>query len=297
MDIRQLEYFAAVIENGSFAAAAHACFVSRQALTKAVRNIEHEVGEPLVYGENNRILPTTRGMELFQESEPLLRSFHQIEKRFSRVVQEKTEQTVSVALGHGARLSLPDGCLMRYQKEHPTVRISFEETTTDAALELLDMEEVDFALVGSTPEYLQKYEHKLVISTGLYVYVPVHYDASSQDVLTLSDVDKVPFATFGKRNHLHRYFMTACVRAGVMPDFVIQTSDAELLRKLAHVSDAWYFGFPSPAVHVEDSPNRVLRRLDIETPCRFGTYAITHASNRLKPVAYELWSALDCLVN
>ena len=44
MDIRQLDYFIVVAQLGSFTKAADELFLSRQALSKAVRNLEHELG-------------------------------------------------------------------------------------------------------------------------------------------------------------------------------------------------------------------------------------------------------------
>lgn len=48
MDIRQLEYFIAVVRLRSYTRAADELFITRQALSKAVHNLEQEMGEPLV---------------------------------------------------------------------------------------------------------------------------------------------------------------------------------------------------------------------------------------------------------
>lgn len=47
MDIRQIECFVAVARKGNYTKAAEELFVSRQALSKTVKHLEKEVGEPL----------------------------------------------------------------------------------------------------------------------------------------------------------------------------------------------------------------------------------------------------------
>ena len=48
MDIRQLEYFIAVARLRSYTKAADELFITRQALSKAVHNLEQELGETLI---------------------------------------------------------------------------------------------------------------------------------------------------------------------------------------------------------------------------------------------------------
>ncbi|HEY4410218.1 MAG TPA: LysR family transcriptional regulator, partial [Acidimicrobiia bacterium] len=47
MDIRRLELFVAVVDNGTFTRAAAASYVSQPGLSKAVRELEREVGAVL----------------------------------------------------------------------------------------------------------------------------------------------------------------------------------------------------------------------------------------------------------
>lgn len=48
MLFRQLEYFVALARERHFARAAAACYVSQPALSEAIRELEHELGVPLV---------------------------------------------------------------------------------------------------------------------------------------------------------------------------------------------------------------------------------------------------------
>lgn len=50
MDIRQLRYFVETARHGNIQAAADALFVSRQAVSKALTQLEQELGYPLFSG-------------------------------------------------------------------------------------------------------------------------------------------------------------------------------------------------------------------------------------------------------
>ena len=55
VDIRQLDYFIVVAQAGEFHQGGRRAFLSRQALSKAVRNLEHELGQPLLANRDNHL--------------------------------------------------------------------------------------------------------------------------------------------------------------------------------------------------------------------------------------------------
>ena len=74
MDIRQLDYFIVVAQLGSFTKAADELFLSRQALSKAVRNLEHELGQPLLANRDNHLELTDAGRTLLDDAAPVVLS-------------------------------------------------------------------------------------------------------------------------------------------------------------------------------------------------------------------------------
>ena len=114
---------------------------------------------------------------------------------------------------------------------------------------------------------------------------------AAQAALALSDLEGQPFMTFGKRNHLHRYFMEACDAAGVHPNIVMTTSDSELLVRSAVQQQALFFGFP-PNVLNDPKEGRVLMRLDLQRESAFGTYAIRRKATAPSTSARAFWEYL-----
>ena len=274
MDIRQLEYYSTLVRKGSFTRAADELFVTRQALSKAVKNLEHELGDRLVIVRNGRVQPTEAGSNLYAEAAPVIDSYRKLECRFVPHTDSRPRVTpLSIALGHGSLFSLPDGYFELFRSSHPNVRLSVEEMPTESVLDAVLDSEADIGIVGSTPDYLSGFEYKLLVKTGLFLSVPRDNELARKERLTIQDVDGQPFVTFGKRNHLHRFFSEECKGAGVYPDILLTTSDSEMLIQSAQSSEALYFCFAEVA-DIQAEYGRVVRPLDTPSRSSFGTYAI-----------------------
>ncbi len=295
MDIRQLDYFIAVAQLGNFTKAADELFLSRQALSKAVRNLEHELGHPLLTNRDNHLELTDTGRALRDDALPVVAAFKQLERHYlGNAGTPALRQTLSVAMAHGTALSMPDRAIDTFREEHPDIVLSVEEVTTETAIDMVRTGESDISLVGSAPQYLAEFDLALVVETGVYAFVPEDNPLAMRNELELKDLDGQPFVTFGKRNHLHRYFVEACDAAGVHPDILMTTSDTELLVRSATQQHALYFGFPP---HVLDDPKegRILVRINLERANAFGTYAVKRKSVSPSSSARLFWDYLGLL--
>ena len=289
MDIRQLDYFIVVAQLGSFTKAADELFLSRQALSKAVRNLEHELGQPLLANRDNHLELTDAGRTLLDDAAPVVEAFKQLERRHVGCVGAPAlRRTLSVAMAHGTALSMPDRAIDAFREEHPDIVLSVEEVTTETAIDMVRTGESDISLVGSAPQYLEEFDPMLVVETGTYVFVPRESPLAARERLVAADIEGQPFVTFGKRNHLHRFFVEACEAAGVKPNIIMTTSDAHLLVRTAEQQKACYFGFP-PHIELVESPTHVLVPLDLNTETVFGTYAVKRQGAVLSSSARAFW--------
>lgn len=292
MDIRQLEYFIAVAQWGSFTKAADELFITRQALSKAVRNLEHELKTTLLATRDNRLVLTEQGAALHDEAAPIVRAFKEFERRHAASPgAAPLRQALTVAAVHGAALTLPERALDVFCADHPDVLLSVEQASTDAAIDLVRAGEADIGLVGSTPSYLEEFDIALVVATGVHVFVPEGHPLRQQARLSIVDLDGQPFVTFGKHDHLHRCFMEACEAAGAHPHIILTSSNKELLVRTAVEQQAFYFGFPS-SVHAVDSVVEEPLAVDLGCDVEFGTYAIKRRGAVLSTAARAFWEYL-----
>lgn len=292
MEIRQLEYVVEVARRGSYTKAADALFVSRQGLSKAIKNLESEIGQSLFQGSGGRLTTTNTGEAFVRAAAPVVSSFEELASRFSNQKKSQEQQSLSVAVAHGVMLSLPHHAIARFQRANPDILLSLEEVTTETALDMADEGGADVAIVGSAPCYLRDFDTLLVVKTGIYLYVPKESPLANEDILPLKSLDKQPFITTGKRNHLHRFFIEQCGASGIAPHILFTTSDIPLLLEQAERQKACYFGFP-PSIKKTDKEAHVLKPVDIGHEAWFGTYAVKRKGAPLSEAAKAFWSYLS----
>lgn len=64
MELRQIRYFQAVVQTGSFYKAAEQCYVSQSAVSQQIRLLEEELGLSLLE-RHNRTFSLTPAVEIF----------------------------------------------------------------------------------------------------------------------------------------------------------------------------------------------------------------------------------------
>ncbi|MFE2678579.1 LysR family transcriptional regulator [Streptomyces hygroscopicus] len=74
MDIRQLEYFLAIVDHGGFNRAASALYVSQPALSQTIRGLERDLGGELFHRIGRRAVLTEAGEALIEPARAAVRS-------------------------------------------------------------------------------------------------------------------------------------------------------------------------------------------------------------------------------
>lgn len=87
MNIKQIQYFAAVVEHGSLSAAAKSQHVTVQAISKSMADLESEVRCDLFVRNNQGMQPTTFAKTMYEQAVPVLAQFSELETFAARYRQ------------------------------------------------------------------------------------------------------------------------------------------------------------------------------------------------------------------
>lgn len=79
LNIKQIRYFVAVFNDGSLSAAAKEQYVTVQAVSKAIADLERELKSELFVRESRGVHPTPFGKLFYAKAEPVLRNFDELE--------------------------------------------------------------------------------------------------------------------------------------------------------------------------------------------------------------------------
>ena len=146
MDIRTMQYFLAVIREGTISAAAESLHVAQPSLSRQMKDLEVELGVMLFERGNRKITLTEEGQVLRRRAEELVRLMQLTQEEIAQV---KHRLTGSIRIGAG------ESQAFRYfaetaatlLKEHPDVQLHITSGDTQDLMDELDNGLIDFALI------------------------------------------------------------------------------------------------------------------------------------------------------
>ena len=98
MDIRQIRYFVHAVEGKSLSAAAKRQFVTVQAVSKAISELEGELGIQLLTRGNHGVKPTAVGVAFYERARKTLASFDELDGFTKCFPTSKERDHMSIAL-------------------------------------------------------------------------------------------------------------------------------------------------------------------------------------------------------
>lgn len=149
MEIRSLVAFARSYEARSFTAAAQEEFVTRQAMSKAIAQLEAELGT-LFVREARGISPTPLARSIYPHVQTLLESYDLV---LANARRHHTGQLGPLALAcePGAMLTLPPHLLESYREARPDVELSCSLMPVPIAAKQLAERAVDAVVASPLP--------------------------------------------------------------------------------------------------------------------------------------------------
>ena len=153
MRLQSIEQFIAVVDAGSIRGAARQLNMSQPALTRALQQLEEELGVQLVDRSGRGVTPTAAGSAFLSRARV---AEAELRKAFEDARKAVGDGTRLLALGLspvGASLLLPE-LVITLQRQHPKTRIRILETTPSALLSLVRDEVMDLAVTQRTRIHL-----------------------------------------------------------------------------------------------------------------------------------------------
>ncbi|CAB3767607.1 LysR substrate-binding domain-containing protein [Paraburkholderia solisilvae] len=221
MDIRQLKYFVAIIDAGSFSKAAERLFVAQPSLSQQMAGLESELKTKLLIRSAQGVAPTTAGSALYRHARVVLRQMEQIR---NDVREDSGSEAGSVAVGLPTTvavvLALP--LFERIRKRFPGIRLQIVEGMSGSISEMLPNGRLDLALLFRDSE-TRGISVIPVFDEELYVFghagLALRKSNTTCPLAALANVPIVaPSAANGLRLVIERTFQRAEVELNIVAD-------------------------------------------------------------------------------
>ncbi|WP_405790891.1 LysR family transcriptional regulator [Streptomyces sp. NBC_00029] len=240
MELAQLRYFVAVVEEGSFTRAGARLHVSQPGVSAQIAQLERELGQRLLDRSARRVTPTEAGRAVLSYARAALAAVEGVRRtaeEFSGLLRGR----VALGLVPGAAGAVVDGfdvvgALGDFHDEHPGVEIALSEDTSERMLAALLRGELDLAVVGLGGEAPPGIATQVVLDEPLVAAV------RADDPLVAAAVDgAIPLAALRGRaliglprgTGLRAVLERACAQAGFAPRVDFEAAAPAVLVRLA----------------------------------------------------------------
>ncbi len=145
MDFRHLRYFQAVAEELSFSKAAQRLHIAQPALSRAVQELENQLGVTLLDRDRRSVALTAAGRVLLNETGLLLQRFDEAIRKVQRTAAGEEGELRLGFIGPPTHHFL-GRVLQEFRRRHPRVSVILEERTPERVWEMVVRGRLDIGL-------------------------------------------------------------------------------------------------------------------------------------------------------
>jgi DNA-binding transcriptional LysR family regulator len=241
MRLRHIEVFQAVMETGSMSAAARLIHLTQSAVSRAVANAETHLGYPLFHRSAGRLVPTSEGLALFEESSAIFERLESL-KRTAMNLKSGEQGVVRIAAIPAVCHKLLPDALARFYRSHPNVTVEVHTLhKRQIAAELLTRT-VDVGIDYYAPDH-PGLESRPLGTGPLYAMLPGRYaravaDGVSRDKLFELMAEQSVIALTDD-DPLYVAFLRYCEQEGFKPSGRILVHTSQLAEELVARDMGW----------------------------------------------------------
>ncbi len=145
MNHKQLEYFQEVYNKHSVSAAAKTFFISPQGLSKMIISLEKELNVTLFERSEKKMIPTPAAISLYSHVKHILDEYDLILNNQFMTFESKKD--LNIAISYDAMSYFPASFFSNFYTTHPDILLHFIELPDSEALNQLDSNKVELAVL------------------------------------------------------------------------------------------------------------------------------------------------------
>ena len=191
MLLRQLKYFLAVVDTGSFTEAAAQCFISQSAISQQIQALERELGVELIHRENRKFALTEAGKYFYQKGRLLADEAERLCRETAKIGKENSPRL------HIGYLKCYSGlefqmAVAEFSRQHPEVSIEIIDGNHEDLYDALRTGIVDVILNDQRRAFSDAYVNRVLTTTECYIELSRHSSLAQRESLTAEDLRSLP---------------------------------------------------------------------------------------------------------
>lgn len=219
INLRQVEAFKAVIENGTVSRAAEILHISQPAMSKLIAHFEFESGLKLFDRHKGRLAPTQNGKRLYNEIDRIFAGLRQVENAMA-VIRREEQGRLSIGVLPALAGSFIQRATTSFLRDHANVYCSIHSRSSWEIVDWVVDRKFDVGLVdeGFSNPYVTL---EPLMQQPLVCVMPLDHPLTSKTSIAPRDLDRVPFVSFPSDSHIGHRIETLFETHGVKPQIVL----------------------------------------------------------------------------
>jgi DNA-binding transcriptional LysR family regulator len=218
-DLRDIRYFASVVEHGSLTRAAAQLKVSQPTLTHAIARLEDALGGPLWQRSANRrtgVLPTELGLRVLDRGGRALAELEALGQDAAHL-RGLTAGELRVGSVQSLAGTLLPRWVSSYLALHPAITLDLPLVTSESAAGLIKTGKIDAALVVGPPSPDPLLKRARCGEQELLAVVPTAHPLARRRAIAVDALAREPFVLVPSGTFFASAIEEVCRRAGFAP--------------------------------------------------------------------------------
>lgn len=231
MELRQLEYFVTVADEGNFTRAAEKMHVAQPGVSAQIRRLEREFGEELLDRSGRTVRLTAAGAAAL----PYARAALAAVTGARLAVDELTGLVrghVAVGTVTSHNVDLP-ALLAALHDDHPGVEITLTEANSDELVDAVRGGRLDAAIISVGTTAPPDLELHLVADDAIAAAVGHHHTLAKRSTIPLTSLENMPLISLPRGTGIRSRLDEACGAAGFTPRITLEAGALDMLAQLA----------------------------------------------------------------
>lgn len=224
MDLTQLKYFCAIVEEGQLTRAARRLCIAQPALSASLARLERELDAPLFDRVGRNIYLNECGQTFYATVSPALSL---VENAVHAVSDFKRQQDETLLIGTISRNYLQDA-ILQFKRANPELRLSQFTIEPENMERELNRNDFDFLFMC---EYLNRDDFVQVklFEDHFCLAVNAGHPLAARDSVRLSELERESFLNLPKGYSFRSFTEGACLAAGFEPQVTTECFHCQML--------------------------------------------------------------------
>jgi LysR family transcriptional regulator, transcription activator of glutamate synthase operon len=229
MDLRQLEYLLAVIDEGTFTRASARLHIAQSAVSHHVAVLESELNVLLLRRVRPTVLPTPAGEVFAARARRILAEVASARAEIASLSGQTVGDVAFGATIPAATLDIAQ-IIAAFRRSYPGVRVRLREGTGPELTDMIRDDTIDLAVVSTDPILLARGLTGVVVDNDdLILAGPNGHPLSRHKRISVDLLDGVELISFRQGAGLRSAADVVLQEAGVTPNVVIESNEMPVL--------------------------------------------------------------------